>query len=501
MKKGFFTLMVLSLLVCALAGVSQAWQGRMGGMGDPYGLVADESDFLIHPATIAAGEGIRFYGGYRFTYTGVTDWDVDCTPSGGVTIPFDMSGHELKHDVLTGAAFPLGPGRMGLFFSYDGRRGDFDGDLADIFGLEFTSDLDAFALRLLYGLPVGGFQLGGELGFAYRQEEDESFLYAFDLTGGFVNYHMISLMVAPYLPPFVPYVSAYWEIPFKAGVAGAVGPLDVEFAVRGGVIVSGDNTWTMEMQSPVGVVTGGVDLDGDIRGWRIGGDLWLRYPLTEGLSLPLLVRMDYQEKTRDGDGAAWNNPSMVWDYDNEETSLRLVVGGGLDKELAQGTRIAAGIYYGYLHDTADFSQAMYLAGVFGGSLDHSDYPNLSEHRVMVRFAGEHEFSPMVALRVGLEGFYGWATQDLILSQYTPPGTTTIDQSSSGSHWGIGASVGGGIKLRPITLEPFVNAGYQSLDLSGDGGRFNNGVLAGTWDRDDILDQWYIGGGFAILLDL
>ena len=61
MKKGFFTLMVLSLLVCALAGVSQAWQRRMGGMGDPYGLVADESDFLIHPATIAAGEGIRFY--------------------------------------------------------------------------------------------------------------------------------------------------------------------------------------------------------------------------------------------------------------------------------------------------------------------------------------------------------------------------------------------------------------------------------------------------------
>ena len=44
-------------------------------MGDPFGLVADESDYLIHPAKIANGQGVRFYGDYRFTYTGVTNWD------------------------------------------------------------------------------------------------------------------------------------------------------------------------------------------------------------------------------------------------------------------------------------------------------------------------------------------------------------------------------------------------------------------------------------------
>jgi hypothetical protein len=120
---------------------------------------------------------------------------------------------------------------------------------------------------------------------------------------------------------------------------------------------------------------------------------------------------------------------------------------------------------------------------------------------MVRLAGEHEFSPLFALRMGLEGFYGWATQDVTFSVFSTPGTLTVDLSSHGSHWGIGASVGGSIRFRPITLEPFVNAGYQSLDLSGDGGLFDDGVLMGTFDRDDTRNQWYIGGGLSILFNL
>jgi hypothetical protein len=35
MKTRMFVLVLLPLLVLALAGESQAWQGRMGGMGDP----------------------------------------------------------------------------------------------------------------------------------------------------------------------------------------------------------------------------------------------------------------------------------------------------------------------------------------------------------------------------------------------------------------------------------------------------------------------------------
>jgi hypothetical protein len=61
-----FLVVIVGLLTLSLAGVSHGWQGRMAGMGDPFGLVQDESDFLIHPSGIADGKGTNFYGNYRF---------------------------------------------------------------------------------------------------------------------------------------------------------------------------------------------------------------------------------------------------------------------------------------------------------------------------------------------------------------------------------------------------------------------------------------------------
>jgi len=133
MKKVLLSVLFLSLLVFALSGVSYGWQGRMGGMGDPYGLISDESDFLIHPAKIAKGEGVKFYGDYRFLYTGVLEWDYEMdlfTPAGvlGAVFNREGEGEEQRHELLLGSSFPLGPGRMGLFFTYDGIRGESDGD-------------------------------------------------------------------------------------------------------------------------------------------------------------------------------------------------------------------------------------------------------------------------------------------------------------------------------------------------------------------------------------
>ena len=467
-------------------------------MGDPYGLIPDESDFLIHPAKIAKGEEIRFYGDYRFLYTGVTDWDVDFDGAEAS----DFSGNELRHNALLGSAFPLGPGRMGLFFTYEGRRGDFDyDDVGEV--IKLTDDLDNFALRLLYGLPLGSFKLGAEVGFAYRQDKKELFGYATDMSAGFVNLHMLeAFFLNAYIPPFVPYDSAYWEIPMRLGVEGKVGPLDLEFTVHGGVIVSGDNTLRENMQAPVGNVTDAFDMDGDVGGWRIGGDFWLRYPLTESLTLPFLVRADYWEKTRDGDGSFLSDPAVLLDYKHKQTSLDLAIGGGLDKVLAKDTRIAGGIYYNYLHGIEDISTKIFDTGVWVAGLDFSDLPTLTEHRATLRLAGEHEFSPLFALRGGLELFYGWATQDLTFSVLSPPpDTQTVDLSSDGSHWGIGVSFGGSIRLKPITLEPFVNGGYESLDLSGDGVGYDNGVPMATFDRDDTRNQWYVGGGLSVLFDM
>jgi hypothetical protein len=71
-KKNSFIL-ICGFLVLFLSTICHGFQGRMAGMGDPYGLVEDESDFLIHPSKVAKGEGIRYYGSYRFNYRDVKD--------------------------------------------------------------------------------------------------------------------------------------------------------------------------------------------------------------------------------------------------------------------------------------------------------------------------------------------------------------------------------------------------------------------------------------------
>ena len=79
---------------------------------------------------------------------------------------------------------------------------------------------------------------------------------------------------------------------------------------------------------------------------------------------------------------------------------------------------------------------------------------------------------------------------------------TDDISLNGYHWGIGASLGGTIKLKPITLEPFVNFSYQQTKLDGDGDRKNSaGTTTNLWDMDKSRNEWSIGGGFSVLFDL
>jgi len=500
MKKRMLVLVLLPLLVVALAGVSYGWQGRMGGMGDSYGLLTDESDFLIHPAKIAKGKGIRFYGDYRFTYTDVMGWNynLDQFNTAGTLTGFynyDTSGQEYKHNALLGAAFPLGSGRMGLFFTYDGMRGDYDGS-EDILGTsnyakyDLTKDLDNFALRLLYGLPMGGFNLGGEVQLAYRQEKNENAM------PGYLNYILGTAAPGRNLTPFqLPYDSEYWEALFKGSLEGKVGPLDLELTLRGGFIFGGDNSLLLTEG------TGIFDSSDDVTGWRTGGDLWARYPLKDGLSLPFLVRVDYQKKTRDGDGPGQGTLSGTgnYPYESQERNLHIEAGGGLDKKFGKGATVAAGIYYNYLQGKYDimFGQIS-TARVW----DHSDYPASTEHQVMLRLAGELELSPLVTLRMGLAPFYGWVKKDFTFTYGTPNPVAIDDISLDGYRWGIGASFGGRMNFKGITLEPFVNGGWQQIRLDGDGDRTNPaGTIINLWKMDKSRSEWSIGGGFSVLFDL
>jgi hypothetical protein len=506
MKKILLFLLCLSFMVVTLAGTSYSWQGRMGGMGDPYGLLQDESDFLIHPAKIAKGEGVRFYGHYRFIYTNVMNWDseVDYYTPANVLVDWDdidLSGQEMRHDALVGAAFPLGPGRMGLFFTYEGMRSNAEGDWVDAFPPDWTidevgSDLDALALSLFYGLPVGGLNLGGEVQFAYRGEEQTNYAYRNDMTAAFSNLEMFGGFFGLF-----PYDSAYWETLLKGSLEAALGPADVEFTLRGGFIFAGDNEWEYWQQAG----PAGWDLDGGVDGWRIGGDLWVRYPV-DSLTLPFLVRVDYQSKTRDGDGVGtdgWAGNQV--DYENNEQSFAITAGGGLDKELNAGTRVSGGLYYNYLQRQDTFS--WYDRWANGVDWDSEDLtvPDLNEHQIMLRLAGEHEISPSVTLRAGLNCFFGWVRwkADYYYSREVRaiPRSDDANISMSGHHWGIGASVGGTVRFNGLALEPFVTGGWQQLSLDGDGDWFRNGVLLNLLEGDAYRSEWSIGGGFSVLFDV
>jgi hypothetical protein len=487
MKTRILVLVLLPLLVLTMAGVSQAWQGRMAGMGDPYGLLHDESDFLIHPSKLAKGKGIRFYGHYRFTYTGVTDWDFDY----GFAVS-DTSGQEYKHDILVGSALPLGPGRMGFFFEYAVKQEDYDGDWVGM-PLELTSNVDNFALRLLYGLPLGGFNIGGEVQFAYRQEENKTWWQFVPINSLFHNFLNVgSIGILPDIKPYmIPYDSQYWEALFKGSIDGDVGPIKTGLAIRGGFIFCGDNDLDY---ASVGVINENVNLDGDVKGWRIGGDLWARYIFSEDLSLPFLVRIDYLEKARDGDGqGAGNLAGLNFDYTHKETPFKLEVGGGVDKGLAPSTRIAAGLYYHYLQvlDEIQITRSNVVS-----PYDY-DSPDSTEHRVVLKLAGEHELSPVFALRLGVNFFYGWVQADY--DSFYPGFPLNDNISMGGNRWGIGGSVGGMVSFNSLTIEPFIAGGYQSLDLSGD--EIITGPVFFSNMYDEIRNEWNIGGGFSVLFDV
>ena len=512
MKKAHLFFLILTFLIFSFSNLSYGWQGRMAGMGDPFGLIEDESDFLFHPAKIANGKGINFYGGYRFNYTGVSQWDSGLdvfTPAFVLTLdlPKEGSGDELKHDALLGATFPMGPGRMGLFFQYSGKRGDYDGHQLEWFlpatyyfdQYNLKSDLDEFSLRLLYGLPFGGFELGGEFQLAYRQEQNK-IMYTEDFSRG--TYWLWTNLPwgkwsgdwRDFFPFMLPFDSKYWKALLKGSLEGAMGSTKIAFTMRGGFIFGGGNKYKYELQAPIGTLVDQFDLDGDVRGWQMGADLWLRYPLSNGLTLPFLLRMDYQKKTRGGEG-----PGLLsltgndYDYESREKNFQIELGGGVDKEMGKGTRIAAGLYYSFLQNKNNFILSTTPASV---EYDYSKYPDQTEHRVLLRLAGEKEISPMVALRMGLDFFYGWVREGYT---FTSPGVAFIDSFPLDGHrWGIGASIGGTVKFQRFSLEPFINAGYQKLDLKGDGDRVNaGGAIISLFDMDKMRKEWSIGGGFSI----
>ena len=497
MKKSCLFFVILGFLVFSLAGVSYSWQGRMGGMGDPYGLIQDESDFLIHPAGIATGEGLKFYGNYRLTYSDVKNWNYtleEIGPKGDFhSYPYRTSGHEWKNEGLVGVGFPLCMGRMGVFFQYVGERGKFNGDENYYdYGYylntyDFKNALDSFALRLLYGMPMGSnLKLGSEFQLSYRREKNSTFIDSFADWGDFPwGVDSPNLNLFPFI---IPYDSTYWEALFKGSLEAMMGPLKGIFTARVSFIFSSDNTYSYQRFTPA---SGVMDMEGRVKGWGAGIDAWLRYPVNKSMSLPFVASFDYQTKKRDGSGPGVDDLSQ-WrgEYDHKEKNMKLEAGGGVDYQLAKGTKIASGLYYNYLYGRTSF--IYHETNISGGDFypDHTDYPKSNEHRIVLRAAGEKEYTPTFALHGGLNFFYGWVKNNY---EYNYNQVFFSSISTNGSHWGLSGSVGATIKLDRFAVEPFLGVGYEKYNLSGDGFNSDGYMDSLKLKKGSLL----IGSGFSV----
>ena len=492
MRKTLVLIVVLFLLIGS-AGIGQAWQGRMRGMNEPYGLLEDESDFLIHPAKIVQGQGTRFYGDYRFTYTETPDWDYSIDVLGDEFWHYrGSSDQDYKHNALVGTSFPLCTGRMGVFFSYDGNRADFSGHERYSYGSSYKYALDRnadnFSLNLIYGLPVKGFDLGMELGVAYRDENQENWINAKGGGEGTQNYIWSWDVPKRALSPFMmPYNSSYWELLWKAGISKKLSNMTIDLSARGGYILSSDSDNLYEYvyyYDYPGTPNYHSDMNGDVRGYRFGSDLWVRYSLKEGLDLPFLVSVDFSRKNRDGEGIGTrsSDSGYLYMYENTTKSFELKAGGGVEKSIKGCGRLGAGLYYNYLQNRENF-----WVDREGSFVNESSFPYHKEHRLILALAGEQELSSCT-LRGGLNFYYGWVVTDDYKHE-------DINLTNDGRNWGIGASLGLTKKMKCLTLEPFVNGGFREFDV--DGGGYADGIVKMKKEKQ----EWYTGAGLSILFDM
>ena len=504
MKKILFAL-TLCFCLSSFHGTACAWEGRMAGMGNPSGLTEDSSDVLVHPSKLKSGEAGQYYGHFQYTYRDVKDWDyrLDRSQPNGAFLSFrdfDASGTEHVYNAGFGSTLALGAGTLGIFLSYDGAQTNHDGNeayrtatTAENFVYNLDNDVGDIAIRSIYGFQVGGKNIGLELGFAYRDRENRSWINDTLLNRGTQNYPWS--WAFPHLstfPHMIPYASEYYELQGKAGIEGKIKSADIFMTVRGSHIISGDNSYIYIWQRPVNTTTTHVDMDGDADGYGIGSDIWCRHFLRQGLSLPFLLSLDYIQVERDGRGANAANGDQ-YTYWHDHKAFQLTLGGGVEIAYAKGDILGLGLYYRYSDaEDAVWFRRLRLNGTWRIG-DNSESPQQKAHRLTLRLSREKEISTTTVLRGGFEAYYGLVDEDYT---HLAPLTNTLDSFSiDGAQWGIQGSFGCTYNAGGVSFEPHLNAGFSSLDLEGPGSRNTE-----TWvnNLDKVRREWFIGVGITVL---
>ncbi|HEX2966134.1 MAG TPA: hypothetical protein VHO84_10120 [Syntrophorhabdaceae bacterium] len=515
---GFVLMMVISFSFSA-----NAWTGRMAGMGNPYGLVEDESDFLFHPALITQGKGIALYGDLGFSYnklkwSGSSTFAEFLSEGGDVgSNAIDVKGHEWVANTRLGITFPAYSGRMGVFLGYSGNtlsKGKYTGSNSTDFDYTYTNDLPQShkytnetasfpEFRFIYAQPLNGkLKLGGEFGITYREEKLESSFSAGDDTiSNFSPFMNHSGQV--YMVPFqVPYNSKYWDATLKGSVETQIGPSTLSFTPYYGTIIDGRNRFDYNA-SLYDSYNDNIMAKGSIHGWRVGGELWWRFPVSSNSTVPVLLRVERGSKKRTGT----SNGSLdgydvsaidTYVFSSRERNLTIEFGPGINALIGNGNRVAAGIYYGFSKKKTDFDAVEWDEGEdLCDSTNYNGIPDSKEHRVTLKGSGEFAISPVFSLTSGLNLFYSKVKNNY--SFYFENDLRQAAWNMKGHAWGIGASIGAIYKLNQLSVEPYINGGYQRLRMSGNGWNTNDSddYGSGTITARQKKSLWNVGTGFAI----
>jgi len=409
-----------------------------------------------------------------------------------VIYPFTADGRLWKHEGQLGAALGLGPGRLGVFFDYTTANGKYTGtEVYEGFSgpgyenFELENKLDNFALKAIYGLPVGPVNVGAELGFAYVKEEQKNLMpteMLINFPWGAEDKPVLNL-----LPYMIPFDSKYWEANAKVSAAGKTGPVSYMFTLRGGLPFAADNEYVYsDLEDPESFWA-----EGKVKGFNVAGDLWMRYAVSDNISLPFVVSAGFKKITRDGSG--FFDGGFPIEYEHEAKDIFVTVGGGAEMTPTSGTRLAAGLYYNYLksEQNAQFIEPGDPSWYFD---NYTDMPKTSEHRLTLRLLAEQELNSVLSLRGGLSAFYGLAKRNYsyIADGYFWITPSPVSVSADGAHYGVNASLGASIKAGAVVLEPFINAGYAKFKTDGDG--FTESMPTYV---EVNKTNWLAGGGLSV----
>jgi hypothetical protein len=491
-------LLFVALLTFGLFAHSQGfgWQGRMAGTGDAYGLLEDESDFLIHPAAIAPGKDLNFYGTYRLTYDYVSQWDNKTSvPSQNYDYPYEAKGHEWKNEGQAGIALPLGTGRMGIFFEYLGTRAKYNGDennyqnTTNDHEFKVESEADNFNLRAIYGKPLGDIKLGVEIQISYKDEENKNIL-----DNSVQNYFRTARYLhldADFFKYIMPVCSDYYESIGKLSIDGKLGTVKNTFTIKGGATLP----FAVNNKYDYNNATTEVNATGDVKGWNTGLDYWVRFPLNKDVSLPFIISVYHKQIKRDGSGDS--NSGFNFSYEHKSEDTNYTAGGGADFILKKDIRIAIGIYYNFLKSNQD----MHIKEVDASDTwvyDYPEYPTKEESRITFKAMTEINFTSGLTFLSGLNVFYGRVKSNYI-SSCTNDGSHYSDSElfTKGHNWGINLSFGTIHKTGKTIIEPFINAGFCRYKVSGDGYYDAGFLLTGDTTGESEKTDWIIGGGLSV----